>query len=127
MKKRSDVAVTREWSDENATTRIKDSLLFPFVNLNRTAVAIAFFDEQVERKVQGLKRRRQLSKRTDVGGVAGAVLREIDPELLERVKDRIAKGKESKPSKQQDQANCQKLSEHHQKKRASEHDKGMEL
>lgn len=80
---------------------IKDSLAFIFVNLERT-VAIALFDEQVERKAQRLSRRSQQLERTHVGGVAEAVLEDIDPELLERAKDRIAEAPgQSEPQKAQ--------------------------
>ena len=69
--------------------------------LELTAAAVAGLDREVERKAQRLKRRRQLSERTDVGGVAEAVLRGIDPELVARARDRIAEDNPPKPSKQQ--------------------------
>ena len=89
--------------------------------LELTAAAVARLDEQVERKAQRLKKRRQLSERTDVGGVAEAVLKDIDPELLERVRDRIAKDKASETPNQKNRPNK------FQKKRVKERDKGMEL
>ncbi|MEL7226798.1 MAG: hypothetical protein AAGL17_18665, partial [Cyanobacteria bacterium J06576_12] len=61
--------------------------------LELTAAAVARLDEQVERKAQRLSRSRPLPEQTNIGGVAEAVLKDIDPELLERVRDRIAKDK----------------------------------
>ena len=65
-----------------------------------TAAAVAGLDREIERKAQRLKQRRQLSELRNVG-VAEAVLRGIDPELIERVRDRVAHNKA--PSQQRSQ------------------------
>ena len=90
--------------------------------LELTAAAVTRLDEQVERKAQRLKQRRQLSEQTDVGGVAESVLKDIDPELLERVRDRMAEDKAPEQSKQA-QSKHQERPKQRQKKR----DQGMEL
>ncbi|MEO0771322.1 MAG: hypothetical protein AAFY72_18200, partial [Cyanobacteria bacterium J06649_4] len=69
--------------------------------LELTAAALAGLDREVERKATRLKRSRQPSELTDVGGVAEVVLRGLDPELVARARDRIAEDNASKPSKQQ--------------------------
>mgnify|MGYP001798027454 CR=1 FL=1 len=68
----------------------------PLVQL--TAAALTRLADQVERKSKRLGRRRQVHERTSVGGVAEAVFRSIDPDLLERARDHIAKNKVSAPS-----------------------------
>ncbi len=69
--------------------------------LERAAAAIARLDRQVERKAQRLSRRRRSPERTTVGGVAEAVFRSVDPELLERAKARVAEEKALLAEKQQ--------------------------
>ncbi|MBE9063453.1 MobF family relaxase [cf. Phormidesmis sp. LEGE 11477] len=71
--------------------------------LELTAAAIAGLNEQVDRKAQRLNRRRRLSERTNVGGVAEAVLKGFDPELVARARDRIAEGKAPEPPKHRQQ------------------------
>ena len=112
-----------------ALSGIKDLLSFPLANLSCTEAAVAFFDEQVERKAQRLKRRRLSSEQTNVGGVAEAVLRHIDPELIERARDCVAEIKtlELSAAERQDQVQHQERSKQHQKKRAKVRDQGMEL
>ncbi|MEM9149567.1 MAG: MobF family relaxase, partial [Cyanobacteria bacterium P01_F01_bin.3] len=69
--------------------------------LEHTAAVLAGLDREVERKAQRLKQRRLRPERTNVGGVAEAVLKRIDPELVARARDRIAQDKAPEPSKQQ--------------------------
>ncbi|MEO1686175.1 MAG: MobF family relaxase, partial [Cyanobacteria bacterium J06631_12] len=69
--------------------------------LELTAAALAGLDREVERKAQRLKQRRLRPERTEVGGVAEAVLKRIDPELVARARDRIAQDKAPEPSKKQ--------------------------
>ncbi|MEL7495845.1 MAG: MobF family relaxase, partial [Cyanobacteria bacterium J06554_11] len=96
--------------------------------LELTAAAFARLDEQVERKAQRLRNRRLQPERTDVGEVAEAVLRGIDPELLERARDRMTRKKaQEQPQPVQDQAKRQEQSKQRQKKRAKQRDRGMEL
>ena len=97
--------------------------------LEFTAAALARLDEQIERKAQRLSRCRQLSERTDVGGVPEAVLKNIDPDLLERVRDRIDKDKspELSAKERQVQAKRQERLKQPQRKRAKERDQGMDL
>ena len=78
-----------------------DAIVSGAGQLELTAAALAGLDREVERKAQRLKRSRQLTERTDVGGVAEVVLRGIDPELVARARDRIAEDNAPKPSKQQ--------------------------
>lgn len=86
---------------------------------------IAHCDEQVERKAQRLKHRKLRPEQANAGGVAEAVLKGIDPELLEQVKDHIARDKALVPTneKSQEQAKHQERPKLRQKKR----DQGMEL
>ncbi|MEO1445885.1 MAG: hypothetical protein AAFV46_06560, partial [Cyanobacteria bacterium J06635_11] len=78
-----------------------DAIVSGAEKLEHTAAALAGLDREVERKAQRLKRSRQLTELTDVGGVAEVVLRGLDPELVARARDRIAEDNASKPSKQQ--------------------------
>ena len=95
--------------------------------LELTTEAVARLDREVERQAQRLKKHRQLSERTDVGGVAEAVLKDIDPELLDRVRDRIAKDRVPEPQPPQAQAKRQERPKQRQRKRVKERDQGMEL
>ena len=69
--------------------------------LEHTAAVLAGLDREIERKAQRLKQRRLQSERTNVDGVAAAVLKGIDPELVARARARIAQDKASELSKQQ--------------------------
>ncbi|MEM6867564.1 MAG: MobF family relaxase [Cyanobacteria bacterium P01_C01_bin.121] len=76
--------------------------LVPVVEqLELTAAALAGLADQVERKAQRLKKRRLSPERTEVSGVAEVMLRNVDPELLARAKDRVAKEQAPELSKQQ--------------------------
>ena len=103
-------------------------MAFALLNLARI-VAIARFDRQLEREAQRLKKRRLSAEKTSVGGVAEAVLKGVEPELIERVRDRIAKDKASDLSaeKKQVQANHQERPKQRQKKLVREHAQGIEF
>ncbi|MEL6554860.1 MAG: hypothetical protein AAFQ63_15545 [Cyanobacteria bacterium J06621_11] len=73
-----------------------------------------------------MDRHRPLSQRTNVGGVAEAVLRGIDPELVARARDSVAQGKALERPKPK-RSNHQEQPKQHQKKRAKERDQGMEF
>ncbi|MEL7053691.1 MAG: MobF family relaxase, partial [Cyanobacteria bacterium J06588_5] len=90
--------------------------------LELTAAAVARLDREVERKAQRLKRSRQLTERTDAGGVAEVVLRRIDPELVARARNCTAETKESKQSVERNQPQVKR-----QKNRYKERDQGMDL
>ena len=94
------------------------------LKLKRKA-AVSLFDEQVERKDQRLRKRGLSPERTDVGGVAEAVLKDIDPKLLERIREQIANDKALES--QQLQAKRQDQPKQNQRKRIKERDQGMEL
>ena len=72
-----------------------------------------------------MKRRRLQPRRANVGGIAEVVLKDIDPELLERIRERIAEDKVSES--QQVQAKLQERPKQNHKKRAKERDRGLEL
>ena len=97
--------------------------------LELTAAAVSRLDEQLERKAQRLSRRKLPIERINVGGVAEAVLRGIDPELPDRVRDRIAESKtpDLQTETKHEQAKRQERLSQHQKKRVKERDQGMEL
>ena len=78
-----------------------DAIVSGAEQLELTAAVLAGLDREVERKAQRLKQRRLRPERTDVDGVAEAVLKHIDPELVARARDRIAQDKAPELSKQQ--------------------------
>ena len=60
-------------------------------HLELTAAALARLDREAERKAQRLKRRGQLTEQANLSGVAEAVFKNVDPELLARARERVAK------------------------------------
>ena len=71
--------------------------------LELTATAVTRLNGQIDRKTQRLSRRGLPSAQANVGGVAEAVLRGLDPEVVEQARDRVAEEKAPAPSKQQRQ------------------------
>ncbi|MEL6556372.1 MAG: hypothetical protein AAFQ63_23400, partial [Cyanobacteria bacterium J06621_11] len=69
--------------------------------LELTAAAFTRLDREIERKTQRLNKHSQQLDQTNVGGVAEAVLRNFDPALVERARNRVAKTQAPEPSKQQ--------------------------
>ncbi|MEM9944895.1 MAG: AAA family ATPase, partial [Cyanobacteria bacterium P01_D01_bin.36] len=68
-----------------------DAIISGARQLELTAAALARLDREAERKAKRLKQRRQLPEQTTVSGVAEAVFKNVDPELLARARDRVAK------------------------------------
>ena len=78
-----------------------DAIVSGAEQLELTAAALARLDREAERKAQRLKQRSQLSEQTNVGGVAEAVFKNVDPALLARARDRVAEDKARLEEKQQ--------------------------
>ncbi|MEL6606217.1 MAG: AAA family ATPase, partial [Cyanobacteria bacterium J06614_10] len=87
--------------------------------LELTAAAIAGLDEQVERKARRLSKR--VPEQTPGDSVAAAVLRNVDPEWLERHRDSVAGDSGIEPPTRQVRPSPP------QRKRVKERDFGMEL
>ena len=106
-----------------------DAIISGAGQLELAARALARLDEQIDKKARGLSRRRRPSEEMNIDGVAAAVLRHLDPELIERAKNRIAKDKllELPVKERQVQAKCQERLKQPQRKLAKERDQGMEL